>query len=150
VGTINVAEHEVHLAHNSEASDRYFNGILDEVLIYDVALSDEQIKAIHDSYFTAVEEQNVHTVSNFVLYQNYPNPFNPVTKISYSLPTSEFVNIKVYDMLGKEIRTLISEKQALGTHSVNFDATGLVSGVYFYKLQAGNKFAETKKMLLVP
>ncbi len=85
----------------------------------------------------------------YKLFQNYPNPFNPITKISYSISHSNFVSLKIYDIVGKEIKTLVSEVQDANTYSVNFDADKLSSGIYFYKLQVGNNFVETKKMLLI-
>jgi len=84
----------------------------------------------------------------FVLKQNYPNPFNPSTKIKYSVPQTSQVQIKVFDVLGNEIETLISEEKPTGSYEVQFNASELSSGIYFYKLQAGN-FIETKKMLLL-
>ena len=86
---------------------------------------------------------------SFRLLQNYPNPFNPSTTISYSLPYPGFVTLTIYDILGREIQTLVSEFQQAKTYSVDFDASELSSGIYFYKLQVGNSFAETKKMLLM-
>jgi hypothetical protein len=85
--------------------------------------------------------------SDFALKQNYPNPFNPKTVISYELPVSRFVNLEVYDVLGREIRMLVSERQSAGTHSVTFNAGGLSSGVYFYRLTAGS-YGDTKKLIL--
>ncbi|MCK7525738.1 MAG: alpha/beta hydrolase-fold protein [Ignavibacteriales bacterium] len=87
-------------------------------------------------------------VKNFNLYQNYPNPFNPSTTISWQLPESQFVSLKIYDVLGNEIRTLINEEQQAGFHKVNFDAAALSSGMYFYSLQANNKTL-TNKMILI-
>ncbi len=85
---------------------------------------------------------------NFSLSQNYPNPFNPTTKINYELPITNYVSIKVYDVLGNEIETLVNEKQNAGSYSVNFNAASLPSGIYFYKLVT-EKFSQTKKMILV-
>ena len=84
----------------------------------------------------------------FALNQNYPNPFNPTTKINFSIPKSLSVNLKVYDMLGNEITTLVNKEITSGYYEVEFDASHLSSGIYFYKLQAGN-FIETKKMILL-
>jgi choice-of-anchor B domain-containing protein len=85
---------------------------------------------------------------SFSLEQNYPNPFNPSTTIKYSIPTSEFVTFKVYDVLGNEVATLIDEYKPAGSYEIEFDGNGLSSGIYFYKLQAGS-FTETKKMILM-
>ncbi len=82
------------------------------------------------------------------LSQNYPNPFNPSTNISFSIPKQEFVTLKIYDVLGKEIVTLVNEELAAGNHVNTWNAPNVSSGVYFYKLQAG-KFSETKKMILI-
>ena len=97
---------------------------------------------------TGVEEASDIVPNDFSLLQNYPNPFNSSTKILYSIPRSGFVTLTVYDILGREIQTLVSEFQKANTYSVNFDASKLSSGLYFYKLQLGN-FVETKKMLLL-
>ncbi|MDP3829936.1 MAG: YCF48-related protein [Ignavibacteriaceae bacterium] len=86
--------------------------------------------------------------SEFSLSQNYPNPFNPVTTISWQLPVSSHVTLKVYDVLGKEVATLINNEFEAGSHSVNFDASNFSSGIYFYELRAGN-FIQSKKMLLM-
>jgi len=88
------------------------------------------------------------TVTNFKLEQNYPNPFNPTTMINFSVPYSTFVNLKVYDAIGNEVVILVNENKPVGTYTVSFNATGLSSGVYYYKLEAGN-FGETKKMILL-
>lgn len=85
----------------------------------------------------------------FQLNQNYPNPFNPTTKISYSITKSAFVTLKIYDMLGREVRTMVSEIQQAGTRSIEFDASSLSGGIYFYTLQVGNDSEQTKKMLFL-
>ncbi|HQY53306.1 MAG TPA: T9SS type A sorting domain-containing protein [Ignavibacteria bacterium] len=87
-------------------------------------------------------------IDNFKLYQNYPNPFNPKTVISYELRVTGFAKLKVYDVLGNEVATLVNEKQSAGSYSMEFDGSGFASGVYFYKLEAG-EFAETKRMILL-
>ena len=84
----------------------------------------------------------------FILEQNYPNPFNPSTRISYQLPVSGNVTLKVYDLLGREVATLVNEEKPAGSYEVSFDASQLSSGVYLYRLSSGS-FIETKKMILM-
>ena len=85
---------------------------------------------------------------DYSLSQNYPNPFNPSTNIQFSIPQQSFVTLKVYDILGSEIATLVNEQKAAGKYEVNFDASSLSSGVYIYKIQAGS-FISSKKMILI-
>ena len=80
--------------------------------------------------------------------QNYPNPFNPATSITYQVPEISFVTLKVYDLIGREITTLISEEKPAGIYEVEFEGSGLPSGIYFYQLRAGD-FIEIQKMLLL-
>ena len=84
----------------------------------------------------------------FSLEQNYPNPFNPSTSIQYRVSSISNVSLKVYDVLGNEVATLVNEEKPAGSYEVKFDAAGLSSGIYFYKLQTGS-FVETKKMILL-
>ena len=99
---------------------------------------------------------NIYSPTEFSLEQNYPNPFNPSTKIKYTLPSVTlrqaqsdiFVTLKVYDVLGNEIATLVNEEKPAGNFEVEFNSGNLPSGLYFYTLQSGN-FAETMKMLLL-
>jgi hypothetical protein len=83
-----------------------------------------------------------------LLQQNYPNPFNPSTTIKYELPRASIVSLRVFDMLGREVSVLLNERKDAGVHEVKFDAVGLASGVYFYRMQAGD-FVQTSKLLLV-
>jgi Secretion system C-terminal sorting domain len=85
---------------------------------------------------------------SFTLYQNYPNPFNPTTQIAYNIPSNSFVTLKVYDILGKEVATLVNAEQQAGLHELNFNASNLSSGIYFYKLETSS-FVKTNKMLLL-
>jgi hypothetical protein len=84
----------------------------------------------------------------FELLQNYPNPFNPTTSIQYAISSRQFVSLKIYDVLGNEVASLVNEEKSVGVYEVMFDATGLSSGMYLYKLQAGS-FVEMKKMILL-
>ena len=85
---------------------------------------------------------------HFALSQNYPNPFNPSTVIRYQLPAAGSVRLVVYDMLGREVAVLVNETKNAGVHHVTFDAGGLASGVYLYRLQAGD-FVQARKLMLV-
>lgn len=90
-------------------------------------------------------ETDFNVPEEFSLGQNYPNPFNPSTTISYALPNPEFVTLKVYNMLGQEMATLVNEQMAAGRYTVNLDASAFASGTYIYRLQAGS-FVDTKKL----
>jgi hypothetical protein len=96
---------------------------------------------------------NVELLSNippadYKLMQNYPNPFNPETAIRFDIPEMTFVIVRVYDLLGNEVETLVDEEKSAGTYELTWNATRLPSGVYFYQLKAGS-FVETKKMVLM-
>ena len=95
---------------------------------------------------TEVNDQNLP--KEYALFQNYPNPFNPTTNIKYSVPSNAYVSLKVYDILGREVATLVNEQKPAGNYEVNFNASSLSSGVYFYKIQSGS-FAQVRKMLLL-
>ncbi len=96
----------------------------------------------------AVEEQNAEIPSSLALEQNYPNPFNPTTKINFSVPNTGNVTMKIYDLLGREIMTLVNQSKPAGNYTVDFDASQLSSGVYIYQLRSGNSLL-TKKMMVV-
>ncbi len=117
------------------------------------------IDGIYKSTNVITETSNKYLKAfNFAVYQNYPNPFNPTTKIKYSIPSlalrervsegRERVLLKIYDVLGNEIATLVNEEKPPGEYEVEFDAAGISSGIYFYKLTAGS-FIQTKKMILL-
>ena len=98
---------------------------------------------------TGIEgDQTINSELKFKLEQNYPNPFNPATAIRYSVPQNSHVTLRVYDLLGKEITTLVNEEKPAGNYKVKFDAAGLVSGIYFYRLSVGN-YSNTKKLILM-
>jgi aminopeptidase N len=105
---------------------------------------------------TVTEVNDFYQPLNFSLEQNYPNPFNPSTTISYTIPESGLVTLKVYDVLGREVATLVNEQNEAGIHQVDFNASNLNSGVYFYTIESSNpsassgqSFVETKKMILI-
>ena len=97
---------------------------------------------------TSIKSDTQPLLTEYALEQNYPNPFNPSTKINYSIPQSGLISLKVYDVLGNEIATLVNAEKPAGNYEVNFNASQLSSGIYFYKLQVG-LFVETKKMILL-
>jgi photosystem II stability/assembly factor-like uncharacterized protein len=98
--------------------------------------------------FTSVRDHKSDTPQHYSLNQNYPNPFNPVTTISFTLPQTEFTTLKIYDLLGREITTIVSQKLVPGIHTYQFNASNLASGVYYYQIVAG-KFRQVKKMVLL-
>ncbi len=107
---------------------------------------------------SGIKENNYHQnniPTQIELYQNYPNPFNPSTIISYKLTNPGFVSLKVYDILGRVVDILVNEQKQQGRYDVNFDASKLASGIYFYQLKvidplkSANNFISTKKMLLI-
>jgi photosystem II stability/assembly factor-like uncharacterized protein len=95
-----------------------------------------------------VSETGVELRSRFELHQNYPNPFNPSTRIKFQVPSSKFVCLKVFDVLGREVRALVNEELKAGSYETTFDGRGLTSGAYFYRLEAG-EFLSTKRLLLL-
>ena len=106
------------------------------------------IETVNLSVVSGINESDTKQPVSFSLSQNYPNPFNPVTIIKYQIPELGLITLKVYDVLGSEIATLVNEEQPIGNYTVEFDATELSSGIYFYRIQAGS-FVETKKMMLL-
>ena len=111
-----------------------------------IAVGDSGLFSMYESP-SALDNNNL-TLSDFILEQNFPNPFNPRTQIKYSVPQSSQVQITIFDVLGNELETLVNEENTVGTYEVNWNAANLPSGVYFYRLQAGD-FVQTKKMLLL-
>ncbi|MBN2001076.1 T9SS type A sorting domain-containing protein, partial [candidate division KSB1 bacterium] len=116
-----------------------------EVLIDNIAVYPES-----KSGLTGVAARDMPvTATDYILEQNYPNPFNPSTQIAFSLSKKEAITLEIFDILGKKVATLLTnESKNPGRHLVNFDAVDLSTGVYFYKMQAGN-MVEMKKMILV-
>jgi uncharacterized protein (TIGR02145 family) len=111
------------------------------------------VRCLHDSWTgipTDINENIIYTEikDHFTLMQNFPNPFNPSTTIMYSIPYSQFVTLKIYDILGKEITTLVNEEKQRGNYQVEFNGSKLSSGIYFYKLLFGNSVINKKMLLL--
>ncbi len=108
----------------------------------DIYFNQENLPAV------GIEQIGTQTPEKFSLEQNYPNPFNPVTRIQFNVPANGYVNLTVFDILGREVSVLVSENLKAGSYAYTFDASGLVSGVYFYKITTGD-FTSVKKMMLV-
>ena len=106
------------------------------------------ISVFNEDGVTSIIEEGQQLPDAFKLEQNYPNPFNPTTSLQYTVGSLQFVTLKVYDVLGKEIATLISEEKPAGEYGVEFNGTNLPSGIYFYRIQAGS-YSETRKMVLL-
>lgn len=131
------------------------NYIISEIACSDYSLHGDDIASpVNVITLTRSEFDNTTKVklnyiqTNFELDQNYPNPFNPSTKINFSIPSNNYVSLKIFDMIGREIETLIHKEKSQGNYEIEFNAPNLSSGVYFYRIQAGD-FVETKKMLLL-
>jgi hypothetical protein len=138
------------------AINKRLKGVGMWALGYD-GIRDEMWDLILDKFSIPVSvNENKDIPKYFMLDQNYPNPFNPTTTIKYSIPNDVTLNgvgggksqLKVFDVLGRNIKTLVDEHQSAGNYSVEFDASKLTSGIYYYTLQYGN-YVETKKMLLI-
>ena len=108
----------------------------------------EDYVTIKYSQVTGISPNDKALTDDYNLFQNYPNPFNPATRLSFVTSTSSFVSLKVYDVLGNEVATLVNEEKPAGKYEMDFDASSLPSSVYFYQLRAGN-FIQTKKMILL-
>ncbi|RNC84508.1 MAG: T9SS C-terminal target domain-containing protein [Balneola sp.] len=148
-GLIKVTNSDIYIGNNAEGNKPY-KGAIDDIQIYNYALSDSAIADMIDVSVLSVpnEEDPIQLPSSFNLEQNYPNPFNPTTNISFSLPNSSKVLLTVYNLLGQEVAQLVNGELSGGNHIVQFDASGLSSGIYVYRIQAGS-FVQTKKMMLI-
>jgi len=142
------------LGKSSTSSPTFYKGSIDNVQIFNRALSYEEVAGLFtglkgkaDTTLVSVKPEGTLPAA-FAVSQNYPNPFNPETKLKYQLPMSGKVTLKVFDILGREVVTLVDEVKEAGVYEVSFNGTALASGAYFYKFQSGN-FVISKKMLLV-
>jgi hypothetical protein len=97
---------------------------------------------------TGISTNKSNVPTSFSLEQNYPNPFNPTTTISFSLPSKSFVSLKVFDITGREVATIVSEEMSSGTYSRLWNAANVSSGIYFYRIQTGS-YTQTKKLVLL-
>jgi hypothetical protein len=132
----------LHLAQGSDLID----GGIDLGFSYKGEAPD--LGAFESDYITSIPENTL--ITNYQLFQNYPNPFNPDTKIQFTIPRPEFVTLEIFNLLGQKVVTLLErEDLQVGNHTVQFNASALASGMYFYKLQAGQEFVQVKKMVFV-
>ncbi len=142
------------IGRQSYADQRRFNGILDEIEMFNRVLTAAEIQSIYNAgsagkckLISDVKEEEQIPVKSELL-QSYPNPFNPTTTIQFDIPTNSFVNISVYDMLGREVRVLVNEQKNPGRYRVIFDASELTSGIYFCTIRTAN-FTQSRKMILM-
>jgi hypothetical protein len=112
--------------------------------------------AIDSVTTTIVDHEKLYIPASFALLQNYPNPFNPTTTIEYQIPTQSYVTLKIYDLLGREVTTLVNERKDAGVYSVQWNASGFATGMYLVRIQAhqtnggqAGSFIDTKKVLLM-
>ena len=98
---------------------------------------------------TAIRDRGERLPTEFKLNKNYPNPFNPVTVISYQLPVISNVDLKIFNLLGQQVATLVSEKQPAGEYKVEWKANGFASGVYYYRLKTDEGFVKTRKLVVI-
>jgi len=117
-------------------------------LLYATALTKDQMSKLGMTGITGVNDTKNQIPSEYRLNQNYPNPFNPSTQISFSIPQSGFVELKVYDALGNLVKQLVGEQKEAGSYDVEFNGANLSSGIYYYQIKAGN-FTDTKKLVLM-
>ncbi|MBN2364919.1 MAG: T9SS C-terminal target domain-containing protein, partial [Calditrichaeota bacterium] len=121
------------------------------MLAHEAACADYALAKLQNIYanlITTIAENEQQLPAKIRLHQNYPNPFNASTKLEFRIPEPAFVTLKIYNTAGEEVATLLSSSIPSGAHSVTVDASGLASGIYFYKLQVGN-YTQTRKMMLI-
>jgi hypothetical protein len=130
-----------------------FKGVLDDIRIYNYALTYSKIQSLYDYVVDVDEEKEIELPKNYGLGQNYPNPFNSQTNIEYQVPNQSYIKLEIYDILGQKIRTLINEEKNPGNFSINWNGkndfgNSVNSGIYFIKFSS-DSFSDTKKMTLL-
>lgn len=128
------------------ADNTVLNGVTYQYRISDVDING--VESIHEQIVSATPVAESTIPTEYALHQNYPNPFNSSTTIRFDIKEAGNVNIKVFDLLGREVATLVNEQLSAGTHSVSWDASGVASGIYLYRIKSG-EFSATKKLLLL-
>ncbi|MBZ0179840.1 MAG: T9SS type A sorting domain-containing protein [Melioribacteraceae bacterium] len=146
-----------YIAENTLANQQYLwtlpQNILDDCKLRFSDSDNPEVSVEMDGTFsinpvTNIEDDNYQINLKFRLDQNYPNPFNPTTKIMFSIAKTGFVNLSIYDNLGQKVKELVNENKSAGQYTAEFEGSGLASGIYYYKLEAGN-YTEVKKMILL-
>ena len=139
-----------HHASNPLSPANLYSGSIDDIRIFNRALSSSEIGVLfHEGNWPAVSVERIGTNANgFCLRQNYPNPFNPSTTICYELPRAATVSLKIFNMLGQLVETLVDQHKVAGSYQVQWNASNVPSGIYFYRLQAG-EYVEMKKMVFL-
>ncbi len=130
----------------------YYGGLPEhEAIYFQTVASNIVLDSLDLWHITSQEEYQEELLipHKFQIYQNYPNPFNPFTTIPFSIERPGFVTLKVYDVLGREIETIVNQYQNADTYSIKFNGSDLSSGIYFYKLQFGDEYSEIKKMMIM-
>jgi hypothetical protein len=135
---------------SEEHSYHYIDYDVSNNVTYWYKLLDVDFYGVYSEYgpISAMPSDRIIEPEAFYLGQNYPNPFNPKTTITYELPTTNYVELSIYNLLGQKVAILVSEKQQAGKHSIEWDASLLASGIYYYMLRAG-EFKDVKKMVLL-
>lgn len=137
----------------TSGSPSFFKGNIDNVIVLKRAITADEVLDLYNTTKTQANiivtvDSYIDPIQSFELLQNYPNPFNPSTTIKFQLPVSSKVNLKVYDLLGREVSTLLDEYRESGNYKIVFDGTSLASGIYFFRIIT-NDFIQTKKMILM-
>jgi hypothetical protein len=134
-------------------TERHFEGLIDDVRIYNVALTQDEVQAIYTQTLSAVKDRSRRVPTDFTMSQNYPNPFNPQTRIDYQLPQTANVNISIYNISGQLVTTLVNEVKSPGNYSVKWNAKDrnglqISSGIYLARMVSNNFSASSKLILL--
>ena len=129
----------------------YIDDDVSNNVTYWYKLTDVDFSGVSSEYgpISATPNDRIVEPEAFYLDQNYPNPFNPKTTINYELPTTNYVELSIYSLLGQKVTTLVSQEQKAGYHQVEWDASGFASGVYFYRLKCDAGFIQIKKLILL-
>jgi hypothetical protein len=135
------AKHDMPI-HTMPPPDTYSNAIVARFTSHNKLVVKPGTTIVLSTTTSAKQQKTMPT--SIKLFQKYPNPFNPTTIISYSIPTSEFIKLKIFDILGSEVKTLVNKEQGAGNYKVEFDAGNLSSGIYFCRLFAGDYSLTTK------